>query len=187
MQNLSGLVRHRFQRANGKFAAKSDRCSTRCFHRTFKSSFLPQRPAISPFGGAGPRASWPGGRCDAIHEKPAQTAGAPPFDRTGECSRALANGPLFAQARLAGLRRFFTEFQSLTNRGKEVVELHFLVDREIPEIVEIPRFVSGWIGESNCFLGSNFVEGVHKNGPIFGNVGELCISAKNGPICERER
>jgi hypothetical protein len=58
-------------------------------------------------------------------------------------------------------------------------ELHFLVDREIPEVVEIPRFVPGWIGKSNCLLGSNFVEGVQKIGPIFGNDGELCISAKN--------
>jgi len=96
-------------------------------------------------------------------------------------------GLFLCERGLQAFARFFTEFQFLANRGKEVVELHFLVDREIPEIVEISRFVSGWIGESNCLLGSNFVEGVHKNGPIFGNVGELCISAKNGPICEREK
>jgi len=28
---------------------------------------------------------------------------------------------------------------------------------------------------------------VTKNGSIFGNVGELCVPAKNGPICEREK
>jgi hypothetical protein len=68
-----------------------------------------------------------------------------------------------------------------------VVEAHVLVDREMPEIVEVPRFVSGDIGESDGFLGGNFVEGVHQNGPILGEVGELRVPAKNGPVCERER
>jgi hypothetical protein len=75
----------------------------------------------------------------------------------------------------------------LANRGEEVVELEFFVGREIPEIVEIARFVSGGIGESDGFLGGNFVKGVHQNGPILGKVGELRVPAKNGPICERKR
>jgi hypothetical protein len=81
---------------------------------------------------------------------------------------------------------FFTEFQFLANRWKEVVEMHFLVDREIPEIVEIPRFVSGWIGESNCLLGSNFV-GYTRMDRFSGMSANSRISAKNGPICEREK
>jgi hypothetical protein len=36
-----------------------------------------------------------------------------------------------------------------------VIELRLQIDCEIPEIVEIPRFGSGWIGESDCFLGGD--------------------------------
>src|SRR5258708_26462103 len=65
--------------------------------------------------------------------------------------------------------------------------MQLVVFRQIPEIVEVSRLVSGWIGERDRFFGGNFVERVDENGPVFWKVGELRLSAKHRPVCDRER
>jgi hypothetical protein len=75
----------------------------------------------------------------------------------------------------------------LTNRGNDLIELHLVVFRQIPQVVEVSRLVSSWIRESDGFFGGNFAERVDGNGPVFRKVGELLISAKNRPVCKGER
>ena len=75
----------------------------------------------------------------------------------------------------------------MTNRGNDLIELYLVVFRQIPQIVEVSRLVSSWIGERDRFFGGNFVERVDENGPVFWKVGELRVSAKHRPVFERER
>ena len=82
--------------------------------------------------------------------------------------------------------RFFAEFQFLTNRRNDVIELDFIVFCEIPKVVKVARLVSGCIGECDRFFGGDLVEGINENGSVFEKVGELRIAAKDRPLFERE-
>jgi len=83
--------------------------------------------------------------------------------------------------------RFLTEFQFLANRRNDVIEPDFLVFGEIPKVVKVARFVSGWVGESEGFFSGDFVEGIDENDPVFGKIGEFRIAAKDRLLFERER
>ena len=47
----------------------------------------------------------------------------------------------------------------MADRGNDVIHSHFFVVREVPKIVEVPRLISGRIGEGERFFGgSSFKE-----------------------------
>jgi hypothetical protein len=56
-------------------------------------------------------------------------------------------------------------------------KVHPVLDREKPEIIEIPRFIPRRIGKRDDLLGRDFVQTVDGDQAVFGNILEFRICA----------
>jgi hypothetical protein len=72
---------------------------------------------------------------------------------------------------------FFRKAGFFRNGSDEVTDFDTCVRGEEPEIVEIARLVARSVLESYYFLGSNFVQTVHRDWAIFRYVLKLWIGA----------
>ncbi len=82
------------------------------------------------------------------------------------------------------LARFSSEFEFLADRRNEMIHVYSFVRGEVPQVVEITGFVSGWVCESYRFLGGNFSERIDKQGAILRKIGEFFVSPQNWAILE---
>ena len=70
-----------------------------------------------------------------------------------------------------------SETKLFCNRPNQSRKAHSGLDREKPEIIEIPRFIPRRIGKSDDLLGRDFVQTVDRDRTLFGQVFEFRIGA----------
>jgi hypothetical protein len=82
--------------------------------------------------------------------------------------------------------RLVAAFQFPANRGDQVFPFNAFALRQVPQVIEVARFVSRGVGKSHDFLSSNFLERINKNRSIVREIAEFFLAPEDDSLDGRE-